>query len=46
MSLLNPPQKVRIFFLLHTITLFCVTPKPAKIISNLHEQLHHVGFVL
>ncbi|HEY6676387.1 MAG TPA: hypothetical protein VIZ87_06335 [Terrimicrobium sp.] len=46
MSLFDPLQKFRIFFLLHTITLFCVMPKPAKIISNLREQLNHVGFVL
>jgi hypothetical protein len=46
MSAFDPLQEILVLFLLYTITLLCPTSKPAKIISNLREQLNHVGFEL
>jgi hypothetical protein len=44
MSAFDPLQEILVLFLLFTITLFCPTSQPAKIIGNLPEQINHLGF--
>jgi len=46
MSFFDLLQKVLVRFLLNTIARLRATSKPTKIVSNLHQQLNHIGFVL